>query len=312
MFKGEWLILCLWYCASASVLITNKYILAISEFKYPLLMTLVQMTSCVFISQTLFYFKQKQKTSVCGKKWCTKLVPLSLLFIGNIVLSNISLQYISASFMQVVRSTVPVFTFLIQQTLFANNNEKKFDVIVFLLLSFITSGVMLASWTEIEFHWLGFCCALCASIVVSLQNNLATLYFKNQMKMDSVNMVYYTSSIASVVLAPLFYLFEYQHFRNSMFRKDKEFIFYFSINLTAVLLLNFSVFNTFLKINTLAFSVAVNLKTTIFIIVSILFFKTKVTLLNTSGIAITLVGCYLYKYYSAKHKFLHCKNKKNQ
>lgn len=280
-----------WYLTSIGVLISNKWILSFSNFKYPFTLTLIHMTLCFLVSKLIFAqnFIKVKKIDISFQTWYKKILPLSTIFILNIALSNISLQYIPASFMQTMRGTVPLFTFIFE--IFTEKRIFKFQT--FLLLLPIVFGVILATWTEINFNWIGFLCAVFSSIAISIQNILASLYFKEQLKLDPINMIYHTSFVSLILLLPFSYYTE-SDFLNLKI-DNTEFVFVLFINIFVVLLLNFSVFNAFLKMNTLSFSVAVNLKTTITIVVSIIIFQNKVTILNAIGIAMTLFGCYLYK-----------------
>jgi drug/metabolite transporter (DMT)-like permease len=214
----------------------------------------------------------------------------SVIFILNIVLGNVSLKFVPVSFMQTVKSAVPAFTYVFQACL----GQRVFELDLAGSLVPIVFGVMLATWTEVNFNLIGFLCALTASVTTAIQSIVSSLLLTGPLKMDSVNLVYHLAPISVLLLMPFVYWFEWQSVVERADILTPTLIFMLTLSSAVAFALNFSVFYAIKHSSTLTFTVAGNLKVVFVIAISVAIFRNEITIVNALGIITTIVGCWVY------------------
>merc|ERR1711907_406917 len=280
----------LWYSVNISTVILNKWLFKELNFHFPLLLTLCHMTMCyVLASIVLVGLRAWPLTPVSSAQRMNRIAPLACIFVINIVLGNVSLDYVPVSFMQTVKSSVPAFTYVLQTAL----GYRPFESDTAASLVPVVFGVMLATWTEVNFNWIGFLCAIVASVTTAIQSIVSGFLLGGALKMDPVNLVYNLSPIAAVLLLPAFYMFEY----STLMREWDQvvtgnLIWLLIVSSIVAFTLNFSVFFAIKNTSTLTFTVAGNLKVVFVILISVAIFRNEVTATNGLGIIITILGCW--------------------
>lgn len=214
----------------------------------------------------------------------------SVIFILNIVLGNVSLKYVPVSFMQTVKSAVPAFTYLLQVLL----AQRVFEFDLAGSLVPIVLGVMLATWTEVNFNFIGFMCALTASVTTAIQSIVSSLLLTGPLKMDSVNLVYHLAPISVLLLLPFVLWFEWNDMVSRPEILTPMLFALLTVSSALAFALNFSVFYAIKHSSTLTFTVAGNLKVVFVIAISVAIFRNEITIVNALGIITTIVGCWVY------------------
>lgn len=155
--------------------------------------------------------------------WAGVTLPYRAVFCVNIILGNISLRWIPVSFMQTVKSLVPAFTVLLQTLLLKQYSSR----LTYLSLVPVVGGVALASFTEVNFEFIGFMAALIASLTTSMscslphwpqyhsnlkcigclsyvvyfvgvQSIVSSMLLTGALKLDSINLLYYMAPVSFV------------------------------------------------------------------------------------------------------------------
>ncbi len=148
-----------WFLANGTTVLLNKYIFKFLGFRFPLSLTLIHMViQSILAHLTVDYLKTIEKIHVERSDYYSKLLVISVVFCLNICLGNVSLRYVPVSFMQTIKSLTPVCTALLQFLVF----RSRLTTPAMLALIPVTTGVALASATELQFHLGGFIAALVA------------------------------------------------------------------------------------------------------------------------------------------------------
>jgi drug/metabolite transporter (DMT)-like permease len=221
-----------------------------------------------------------------------------VIFILNIVLGNFSLHFVPVSFMQTVKSAVPAFTYLFQVVL----AYRSFELDTAATLVPVVFGVMLATWTEVNYNFIGFMCAIIASVTTAIQSIVSSFLLTGALKMDAVNLVYHLAPISAALLTPFVILFEASEISAHSEILTPSLLFLVALSSAVAFALNFSVFYAIKHTSTLTFTVAGNLKVVFVIVISVAIFRNEVTIVNGIGILTTIVGCWFYSGVQERHK----------
>mmetsp|Transcript_10480 Transcript_10480/g.17132 ORF Transcript_10480/g.17132 Transcript_10480/m.17132 type:complete len:350 (-) Transcript_10480:446-1495(-) len=276
-----------WYVVNVATVILNKYIFQMYEFGYPLTLTITHFFCCCVGSiLVLRVFKQIPIIPVSSQDVTRKLLPFAVLFCANIVLGNISLRWVPVSFMQTIKAAVPACTTALQ-VIFMN---VRFDKRIYVSLIPVVGGVMLASYTEVNFDWRGFLAAVAACFTTAAQTVLSG--FIMQYKFDSVNLIYYMAPLSLAILGPFAGLAEGPEImqRTDLQTNIKPLLMILVISGAIAFLLNWTTFLAIQSTSSLTFNVAGNLKSVIAIVISVLVFKNEIGPLNALGCIVALAG----------------------
>jgi drug/metabolite transporter (DMT)-like permease len=159
---------------------------------------------------------------------------------------------------------------------------------------------MLVCATNIKFNWPGFLCALSSTFIFVVQNIFskrifvdATLNLCNSPKLDKLDILFYTGTMAFLFMLPIWLSSE----AYTVLAAD-----HISLHLLWLLFLNgltnftqgIFAFSVLSMVSAVTYSIASLVKRIFVIIVSILWFGDVISLAQGSGISLTFYGLYLY------------------
>jgi drug/metabolite transporter (DMT)-like permease len=133
----------LWITLSSSVILYNKWVLAYFGFPYPLFLTLFHMGFCSTLAFILVrVLKVVEPINMSAHTYMTSVVPIGVLFSATLCMSNAAYLFLSVSFIQMLKATIPVATFLIGCVA----RLETFKWISLFNVMVISVGVMIASY----------------------------------------------------------------------------------------------------------------------------------------------------------------------
>ncbi|KAI8052575.1 triose-phosphate transporter family-domain-containing protein [Gilbertella persicaria] len=302
-FTSSFLICCfLWYLSSSFSSNTGKQIMNV--FKYPVTLTFAQF---FFVACWCAIMEQLVSRST-GIKKPTRIIfqtiaPLSLFMIVGHIFSSISISRIPVSLVHTIKALAPLFTVLFYRFIFHVQYSSK----VYTALIPLTFGVILACSFTLSDNIIGLSCALISCLIFVLQNIFSKkLLFKeskmgagNPNKLDKMNMMFYSSLIAFVLMAPLWLYsdgFRLMFNSNTMMEVSKaRLVGYFLLNGTAHFAQSWFAFTTLAMSSPVTYSIASLVKRIFVIVMSIVWFGQQVSLIQSVGIALTFVGLWMYQ-----------------
>lgn len=314
------------------VTLLNKAAFAKVDFRYPYFLSAIHMACNAAGSQLVFWSldrdaRQARKTmeepsvsifsrllgnvtrqalDAQGQKL---ILAFSVIFSLNISIGNVSLQYVSVNFNQVMRSLVPALTIAMGLCMGKVISQRRQLAVVPVIV-----GVAMACFGDMSYTALGFfytvCCILLAALKVVVSGEMLT----GSLKLHPVDLLSHMAPLAliqCVIIA--FFTGEIQSIAS---RWDTELspsvnvrpmfvvwlsgIFSFSLNICSLQANKLT--------SPLTLCIAANVKQVLMIVISTILFNTNIAPLNGAGIVVVLAGSALYSYVSVQEKLVSTKS----
>lgn len=324
----------MWYASSALTNTSAKSIL--NAFDKPATLTMIQF---LFVSGYCALFSWLASTFPALKAAVPSLkhgirrptrevirttLPLAFFQVGGHLLSSNATSKIPVSLVHTIKGLSPLFTVLAYRFIY----DIRYPVATYLSLIPLTTGVMLACSGNHSFggQLLGILYALLATLIFVTQNIFSKRLFNESARaeaeggvtsrpLDKLNLLCYSSGLAFVLTAPIWlwsegfgiigdFLYDgsvdleqgpntFDHGRLFV-----EFVFngtfHFGQNILAFVLLSL--------VSPVTYSVASLIKRVFVIVAAVVWFRNSTTKLQAVGIALTVLGLYLYDRSSEKNK----------
>jgi len=280
--------LCLvWYAVSSTTGVLGKKIL--SEFPYPMTMTMVQLSSIALWSLPLLAYLDVPRSYAKGGGGynCEKM--LLLLASGKFVaslLSHVSILKVEVSYTHTVKATMPIFTVILSRLILGT----RYSYQVYLSLVPIVLGVALATLTEISFDPAGLFSALSATCGFAL-----TAIYSRQLMRDSgihhMFLLFKLGQLAALMFFPIWVLADgsriYSRINWGVFSL-------LCVNGSLHFVQNVIAFSLYKLVSPLTYAVANVTKRIAVIVASLTLLQNPVTLTNVFGMLMAVTGVFIY------------------
>ena len=231
--KGQWIkiagVTSAYWLISFSMVFLNKYLLSSEDLKLeaPLFITLSQCVIAVvcllclgaasrYVSYITFPALELDLLTAM------KVMPLSILFVGEITFSNLTLKHLGVAFYPVGRSLTTVFTVVLSYAVLSQSISKQ----VLACCGVIVFGFLLGvkeEDTSVQISFFGVACGILASLCVAL----CAIFTKRTLSIFDNNVLQlqlYNNANAVLLLAPLMVICgEIPILRNFMFWSSPSF-----------------------------------------------------------------------------------------
>jgi len=151
---------------------------------------------------------------------------------------------------------------------------------------------MLATYTEINYHPVGFWCAVVASVITAAMAILTSKLLHQSL--NPLSLLYYMAPISLVLLLPFCYIYEYSGISEWRNNTGVESFLLLIISGLIAFLLNVSQFFVIQKTSALTFTIAGNFKVVLSVTFSVMIFRNIITILNGLGCATAILGVAWY------------------
>lgn len=290
------LFLCLiWYVVSTSNNVIGKMVL--SEFPYPMTVTMVQLTSITVYSGPFFNMWGVRKYTDMSWKYYLKIIlPLAFGKFFASVTSHISIWKVPVSYAHTVKATMPLFTVILSRIIL----KEKQATLVYLSLIPIISGVGIATVTELSFNMLGLICALVSTMGFSLQNIFSKKVLKDT-GIHHLRLLHVLGRWALIMFLPIwFYVDFFNVIRHpAITTGDYRVIALLFTDGVLNWLQNIIAFSVLSLVPPLTYAVASASKRIFVIAISLFILGNPVTSMNVVGMTLAVIGVLCYN--RAKH-----------
>ncbi|KAF8533604.1 triose-phosphate transporter family-domain-containing protein, partial [Trichophaea hybrida] len=283
-----------WISLSSSVILFNKWILFTAEF--PIFLTTWHLIFATLATQTLArtttLLDGRYRVKMSGRVYLRAIVPIGFFFSLSLICGNIAYLTLSVAFIQMLKATTPVFVLLATWAL----SLEPPHLSTLSNISFIVIGILIASYVEIDFHLSGVIfqilgIAFEATRLVMVQRLLSA---KEGYKMDPLVSLYYFAPVCAGMNFLIFLAVE----ARSLSWADvtgKVGVGVLIANACIAFGLNVAVVFLIGRTSSLVLTLCGVLKDILLVILSILIYGTKVTLLQFLGYSIAIAGLVWYK-----------------
>uniref|UniRef100_A0AAG5DXB3 Sugar phosphate transporter domain-containing protein n=1 Tax=Anopheles atroparvus TaxID=41427 RepID=A0AAG5DXB3_ANOAO len=289
----------LWYIVSSSNNVIGKMIL--SEFPYPMTVTMIQLTSITVYSGPFFNLWGVRKyVDISWRYYFKFIVPLALGKFLASVTSHISIWKVPVSYAHTVKATMPLFTVILSRIILRERQTKP----VYLSLVPIIVGVGIATLTELSFDVVGLISALIATMGFSLQN----IFSKKVLKETGVHhlrLLHILGRLALFMFLPVwFYVDLFNVMKHpAITTGDYRVIALLFTDGVLNWLQNILAFSVLSLVTPLTYAVASASKRIFVIAISLFVLGNPVTWLNVLGMLVAILGVLCYnraKYFARR------------
>lgn len=286
-----------WIFFSNSTILFNKWILDNKEtpFKYPVILTCWHMIFATVATQVLArtttLLDGRKQVKMSGRIYLRSVVPIGLLYSGSLVCSNMVYLYLSVSFIQMLKAGAPVAVLLCSWAFRIKEPSLK----TFANVAAIVLGVMVASFGEMSFSWMGVIYQLGGIVFEAVRLTMIEVMLagdSDQKKMDPLVSLYYYAPVCAVTnvfvaLAVEASTFKIEHLLNVGFGM-------LILNASVAFMLNVASVMLIGKTSSLVLTLSGILKNILLIVVAVLFYAERVTFMQFIGYSIALAALTYY------------------
>ncbi|CAO3590790.1 unnamed protein product [Absidia cylindrospora] len=277
----------LYFFFNLTLTLYNKVILSLFDFPYPWTLTAVH-TLCGAIGSFMFWKADLFTPTQLGD--CENMVMLmfSVLYTINIAISNVSLNLVSVPFHQVVRAMTPLFTILLSVMFLS----KSYSSMTYISLCPVVLGVAFATFGDYNYTAIGFFLTVLGTILAAIKTVVTNRVQVGRLKLHPLDLLLRMSPLAFLQTTAYAYLTgemaQVQEFMQT--RATWSFAFALLVNGVLAFFLNVVSFTANKKTSALTMTVAGNVKQVLSIVLAMVIFDLRLTMMNSVGILLTLAG----------------------
>lgn len=295
LFGGQGnIISALSYAASSvCILIFNKIVLSGYRFNFPIIMTFFHMVICVVLLALFRRLRLLSYTSF-DSALAYKALPLSLCFVGNIVIGMMALKLTNIPMFATLRRLTVLMVIIHEYLLL----RKRQSLVVVLAVVIMVLGSLIGGWGDLQFDLLGYCMVILNNIVTALYLVwVKKALSETRLHNDTFGLMYYNSLLAIPFLIVFgFVAGEWQRLPDFPHLMSPGFQISFTISALMSFALNYSIFWCTQANSALTTSVTGQVKNVLSSFVSVFAFGVQATPLLITGLCVGLSGSFLYAF----------------
>ncbi|PKA62179.1 putative sugar phosphate/phosphate translocator [Apostasia shenzhenica] len=285
---------------SSGQIFFNKWVLSSKEinFPYPVALTLLHMlfSSLLCFILTKVFKIIKIEEGMTSEIYATSVIPIGAMFAMTLWLGNSAYLYISVAFAQMLKAVMPVAVFILG----AAAGLEVLSCRLFIIMSVISFGVIVASYGEVTVNWVGVVYQMGGVVGEALRLIFMEIFVKRKgIRLNSISMMYYVSPCSALCLFIPWLFLEKPKMDSAGTWNFPPLILFFNCLCTFVL--NLSVFLVISRTSALTIRVAGVVRDWVVVLYSaVLFSDTKLTIINIVGYGIAIAGVVAYNNHKLK------------
>ncbi|PRW59075.1 sugar phosphate phosphate translocator [Chlorella sorokiniana] len=285
----------LWIGLSAGVILYNKWLLAYGGFPYPVALTMWHMAFCAALAWCIIRAGWVEGVQMNAETYLRTIVPISALYAGTLWLGNAAYIYLSVSFIQMLKASMPMAVF----TVGCMFGTEHFSTGRLANMLVIAVGICIASYGEINFVVVGVMLQMASVATESTRLTLVQILLQRRgIKLNPITTLYLIAPCCFAFLCVPFVFLELPKIMNDPSVRISPFI--FVTNALAAFGLNMAVFLLIGKTSALTMNIAGVAKDWLLIALSWLLYKAPVTALNLEGYGLAFLAVLYYNYSKLK------------
>ncbi|KAF4983194.1 hypothetical protein FZEAL_1351 [Fusarium zealandicum] len=282
-----------WIFFSNLTIIFNKWLIGTAGFRYPIILTtwhlIFATVATQILARTTSLLDSRHSLPLTRRLYVRTILPIGILYSSSLVFSNIVYLYLSVSFIQMLKSTGPVCVLITSWIWGVAQPDRRTLANIML----IVIGVLLASFGEIEFSWVGTIFQLCGTISEAVRLVMTQVMLSSEgLRMDPLVGLYYYAPVCAVMNMIVVVFSEGPSFKWEDVAKTGYGVLFanaflaFILNIVSVFLIG--------KTSGLVMALSGILKSILLVAASVLIWQTSIGLLQVLGYSVALLGLVLY------------------
>ncbi|XP_063820359.1 solute carrier family 35 member E4 [Pseudophryne corroboree] len=301
-----------WLVTGTTISSLNKWIFAVYNFRYPLLLSSLHMLTAILLDYPILRFGLVHVRTEEGQALNTsarlKVFLLSLTFCSSIAFGNLGLSCVQLSFAQMIYTTTPIFTLALSKLFLGTKHHAlKYTAMVPICL-----GACFSIIGEVQYDQTGCIFIFASTFLRGLKSIQQSLLLKEE-NIHSVTLLYLMSIPSFCILLVAAVLLERGVVWESPPDCDNRLWLFILLSCLGSVLYNLASFCVITLTSAVTIHVLGNLNVVGNLVLSRVLFGSHLTVLSYMGIGLTLAGMCMYHNcefiarYIASRQSLHAK-----
>ncbi|XP_048092589.1 solute carrier family 35 member E4 isoform X1 [Alosa alosa] len=284
-----------WLVTGTTISSLNKWIFAVYNFRYPLLLSALHMLTAIVVDYGLIKLKVIRHRGV-GEQDLTasakfKVFLLSLTFCASIAFGNVGLNYVQLSFAQMIYTTTPIFTLAISTLILG----KQHHMIKYTAMMPICLGASFSIMGEVQFDQTGCLFVVAATMLRGVKSIQQSILLQEE-KINSVFLLYLMSIPSFCILIVAALALENWAVLESPFSYDRHLWLFILLSCLGSVLYNLASCCVITLTSAVTLHILGNLNVVGNLLLSQLLFDSQLSALSCAGAALTLSGMLIYQH----------------
>jgi drug/metabolite transporter (DMT)-like permease len=286
----------IYVCVSACMIESNKWLMREGHFPYPMTLTMNHMTMSLVLANLLRLVRPSAFPAMRDLEvtpwFCMKFLPIGAAFALSIVCGNGAYQYLSVSFLQIMKqcNVVLIYTLSVICGLEA---LRRCSVV---LLLFTLCGTLLAVHGELHFQLIGFVLQVVSSLTEASKVIIQSLLMSGSSRLDPMTMVLFMAPACLLANVIPFAILEGPHIAEIAVQ-FKLFLPFILVNASMAFLLNLLVATCIKELSAVGYLLCGIVKDVTIIVSSAWFLGESLAPQQVVGFSVALSGVALYSLY---------------
>ncbi|KAI1904955.1 hypothetical protein AGOR_G00011000 [Albula goreensis] len=269
-----------WLVTGTTISSLNKWIFAVYNFRYPLLLSALHMLTAIVVDYGLIKLRLVRHRTGGEQDLTTsakfKVFLLSLTFCASIAFGNVGLNYVQLSFAQMIYTTTPIFTLAISTLVLG----KQHHILKYTAMMPICLGASFSVMGEVQFDQTGCLFVFAATMLRGVKSIQQSILLQEE-KINSVFLLYLMSIPSFWLESPLQY--------------DRHLWLFILLSCLGSVLYNLASCCVITLTSAVTLHILGNLSVVGNLLLSQLLFGSQLSALSCAGAALTLSGMLIYQ-----------------
>ncbi|XP_054853093.1 solute carrier family 35 member E4 [Eublepharis macularius] len=279
-----------WLATGTTMSSLNKWIFAVHNFRYPVLLSSLHMLTAVVVGRPLAKLRAGGTGNpTLGPEAKVRVFLLSLTFCASVAFGNLGLNYVQLDFAQMVYTTTPLFTLTLSKVLLGKHHHP----LQYAAMGPICLGASLSIIGEVQFDQAGCCFLFAATFLRGLKSIQQSTLLQEE-RMDSPTLLCLTSLPSFYILFTAALLLEVGPSWDGTLASSSSLWLCILLSCLGSVLYNLASFCVISLTSALTIHILGNFNIVGNLLLSHMLFGSRLTLLGYTGIALTLSGVFMY------------------
>lgn len=283
-----------WLVTGSTIASLNKWIFAVYNFRYPLLLSALHMLSAIVVDYVLIklrviHHRRAEEQELTPNAKC-KVFLLSLTFCASIAFGNMGLTYVQLSFAQMIYTTTPLFTLAISTFILG----KQHHIIKYTAMMPICLGASFSIMGEVQFDQTGCIFVFAATMLRGVKSIQQSILLQEE-KINSMFLLYLMAIPSFCILSVAALALENWALLESPLHYDKHLWMFILLSCMGSVLYNLASNCVITLTSAVTLHILGNLNVVGNLLLSQLLFGSQLSVLSCVGAVLTLSGMLLYQ-----------------